>query len=78
MIGETLLEALGCDLKSEQGAQLTANNGIAVAELARDSVSRGLLWGFLADTVKHIDFLETQLELAIKVGEPNYLQSQMS
>ena len=78
MIGKTLLGALGCDLKSEQGAQLTANNGIAVAELARDYVSRGLLWGFLADTVKHIDFLETQLELAIKVGEPNYLQSQMS
>ena len=43
MIGETLLEALGCDLKSEQGAQLTLKNGIAAAELARDHVSRDLL-----------------------------------
>ena len=78
MIGETLLEALGCDLKSEQGAQLTLKNGIAAAELARDHVSCCLLQGILEDTEEHIDFLETQLELAIKVGEPNYLQPQMS
>ena len=78
MIGETLLEALGCDLKSEQGAQLTLKDGIAAAEVARDYVSRDLLQGILEDTEEHIDFLETQLELAAKVGEPNYLQSQMS
>jgi bacterioferritin len=78
MIGETLLEALGCDLKSEQGAQLTLKDGIAAAEVARDYVSRDLLQGILEDTEEHIDFLETQLELATKVGEPNYLQSQMS
>ena len=78
MIGETLLEALGCDLKSEQGAQLTLKDGIAAAEVARDYVSRDLLQHILEDTEEHIDFLETQLELAAKVGEPNYLQSQMS
>lgn len=78
MIGETLLEALACDLKSEQGAQLTLKDGIAAAELARDYVSRDLLQHILEDTEEHIDFLETQLELAAKVGEPNYLQSQMS
>ncbi len=78
MIGETLLEALACDLKSEQGAQATVKDGIAAAELARDYVSRDLLQGILEDTEEHIDFLETQLELAAKVGEPNYLQSQMS
>ena len=78
MIGETLLEALACDLKSEQGAQATLKDGIAAAELARDYVSRDLLQAILEDTEEHIDFLETQLELAQKVGEPNYLQSQMS
>jgi bacterioferritin len=78
MVGETLLEALGCDLKSEQGAQATLKDGIAAAEAARDYVSRDLLQGILEDTEEHIDFLETQLELAAKVGEPNYLQSQMS
>ncbi len=77
MVGETLLEALACDLKSEQGAQATVKDGIAAAEAARDYVSRDLLQGILEDTEEHIDFLETQLELAQKVGEQNYLQSQM-
>jgi bacterioferritin len=78
MVGETLLEALACDLKSELGAQATIKDGIAAAEAARDYVSRDLLQGILEDTEEHIDFLETQLELAQKVGEQNYLQSQMS
>jgi bacterioferritin len=77
-IGETLLEALGCDLTSERGAQQTIKDGIAACEAARDYVSRDLLQGILEDTEEHIDFLETQLDLAAKVGEPNYLQSQMS
>ena len=77
LVGETVPEVLACDLKSEQGAQATIKNGIAVAEAARDYVSRDLLQGILDDTEEHIDFLETQLDLIEKVGLPNYLQSQM-
>jgi bacterioferritin len=77
LIGETLLEALDCDLQSERGAQATLKDGIAQAELSRDYVSRDLLQHILDDTEEHIDFLETQLELATKVGEPNYLQTQI-
>lgn len=77
LIGETLPEALACDLKSEQTAQATIKDGIAACEAARDYVSRDLLQHILDDTEEHIDFLETQLELIGKVGEPNYLQSQM-
>jgi bacterioferritin len=77
LIGETLVEALGCDLKSEQGAQATLKDGIAHAELARDYVSRDLFQHILEDTEEHIDFLETQLELVGRVGEHNYLQSQL-
>jgi bacterioferritin len=77
MIGESLVEALGCDLKSEQGAQATLKDAIAHCESVRDYVSRDILQGILDDTEEHIDFLETQLELAGKVGEPNYLQSQI-
>ena len=75
MIGETLPEALACDLQSERGAQATLKEGIAQAELARDYVSRELLQDILTDTEEHIDFLETQLNLVRTLGEQNYLQS---
>jgi bacterioferritin len=77
MIGETLLEALGCDLKLERAAQATIKDGIAACEAARDYVSREILQEILEDTEEHIDFLETQLDLAAKVGEQNFLQSMM-
>jgi bacterioferritin len=77
LIGETLIEALQCDLQSERAAQGTVKDGIAQAELSRDFVSRAILERILDDTEEHIDFLETQLELVVKVGEQNYLQSQM-
>jgi bacterioferritin len=77
MLGETLPEALACDLKVEQGAQATVKDAIAHGEQARDYVSRDLFQHILEDTEEHIDFLETQLELVGKVGEQNYLQSQL-
>jgi bacterioferritin len=76
-VGENLVEALQCDLKMEQGAQACIKDGIAQSEISRDFVSREVLQHILEDTEEHIDFLETQLELVGKVGEPNYLQSQM-
>ncbi|HEX4508647.1 MAG TPA: bacterioferritin [Burkholderiaceae bacterium] len=75
LVGETLLEALGCDLQLERAAQGTIKDGIACCEVERDYQSREILVEILADTEEHIDFLETQLELATKVGEQNYLQS---
>ena len=78
LVGETVPEILACDLQSEQGAQATIKDGIAASETARDYVSRDLLQGILDDTEKHIDFLETQIELIGKVGLQNYLQSQMA
>jgi bacterioferritin len=77
MVGEDVPEALGCDLKAEQGAQVTIKDGIAHCEAVRDYVSRDLLQGILNDTEEHIDFLETQIDLVGKLGLQNYLQSQM-
>jgi bacterioferritin len=76
LVGETLIEALGCDLTMERAAQATIKDGIAQCETSRDYVSRAVLQQILDDTEEHIDFLETQLELVGKVGEQNYLQSQ--
>ena len=77
MIGENLIECMNCDLKLECGAQATIKDGIACCETVRDYVSRDLLRTILDDTEEHIDFLETQLDVAGKVGEQNYLQSMM-
>ena len=77
MIGETALEVLHCDLQVEQAGQLILKDGIALCEADRDYVSRDLLYRILKDTEEHIDWLETQLELASKVGEANWLQSQV-
>lgn len=77
LIGETVVEILECDLKLELGSQAQLKEAIAYCESVRDYVSRELLEDLLEDTEEHIDHLETQLELVGKVGEPNYLQSQM-
>ena len=76
-VGENVPEILDCDLQAETGAQATIKDGIAHCESVRDYVSRDLLQTILDDTEEHIDFLETQLELIGKVGQENYLQSQM-
>jgi bacterioferritin len=77
LVGEDVLEILNCDLKSEYGAQATIKDGIAYSESVRDYVSRDLLQEILDDTEEHIDFLETQIDVAGKVGIQNYLQSQL-
>jgi len=77
MIGESAVEILHCDLKAELGAQAVLKDAIAHCESVRDYVSRDLLEDILDDTEEHIDHLETQIELVAKVGEPNWLQSQM-
>jgi len=78
MIGESTQEMLECDLKLERAAQVTVKEGIAACEAAADYVSRDLFLMILEDTEEHIEWLETQLDLIVKVGIQNYLQSQIS
>jgi bacterioferritin len=77
LIGESAVETLHCDLKAELASQVHLKEAIAHCESVRDYVSRELLESILEDTEEHIDHLETQIELVAKVGEANFLQSQM-
>ena len=76
MIGEGAREALECDLKLEQAARPTLQEGIAHCEAVKDYVSRELLEDILESEEEHIDWLETQLALIDKLGLQNWLQSQ--
>ena len=77
MVGENTPEMLDCDLQLEKISQQTVKDGIAACEAARDYVSRELFQHILDDTEEHIDWLETQKDLIVKIGLENYLQSQM-
>jgi bacterioferritin len=77
LVGENPVEILDCDLRLERASQAHLKEAIAHCESVRDYVSRELLDDILEDTEEHIDHLETQVELVGKVGEQNWLQSQM-
>ena len=77
LIGEGALEALHCDLELEKLAYPVLKEAIAYCESAGDYVTRELFERILEGEEEHIDWLEIQLDLVQKVGEQNYLQSQM-
>lgn len=77
MIGESAVEILQCDLKVEQSSQAHLKEAIAHCETVHDYVSRELFESILEDTEEHIDYLETRIGLVAKIGEQNFLQSQM-
>lgn len=76
-IGENVRELLECDLALEHQAIPDLRDAIQYCESIRDYVSRDLFEKILSDEEGHVDWLETQLGLMDKMGEQNYIQSQM-
>lgn len=76
-IGETVPECLAADLKLETAARAALVAAVTHCEAAKDYVSREIAVDILEDAEEHIDFLETEIGLLEKVGEQNYLQSQI-
>lgn len=76
-IGQNVKEVLEADLKVENEAVPTLKAHIKTCEAEGDYVTRQLFTDILASEEEHIDWLETQLGLLSKVGEQNYIQSQM-
>jgi len=76
-IGESPKEVLECDLRLEHQALPDLKAGIAHCEQVADYSSRELLENILASEEEHIDWLETQLGLIARLGEPAYLQTKI-
>mgnify|MGYP000312460541 FL=1 len=76
-IGQDLKEVLEADLAVEMEAVPNLKKHIALCEQESDFVTRDLLCSILESEEHHVDWLETQLDLLNKVGEQNYIQSQM-
>ena len=76
-IGETVAECLKADLQLESAARGDVVAAVARCEADKDYVSREIAVHILEDAESHIDFLETEIALIDKVGEQNYLQSQI-
>jgi bacterioferritin len=77
LVGESVPEALKCDLQLELQAIPVLREAIAYCESCADYVSRELFEDILEGEEEHVDWLETQLALIDKMGLQNYLQSQV-
>ncbi|KQO00215.1 MULTISPECIES: bacterioferritin [Stenotrophomonas] len=76
-IGESPVEILRCDLALETSAVAVLREAVAYAEGIGDYVSRELFVKILDSEEEHIDWLETQLDLIERIGEPNYLLTKL-
>ena len=77
-IGQNVKEVMEADLAVEMEAIPRLKEYIELAEQEKDYVSRQLFTDILASEEEHVDWLETQLNLYNKVGEQNFIQSQMN
>ena len=76
-IGESPREVLECDLALEYEALPLLREAIAHCEAVSDYVSRQLLADILDSEEEHIDWIETQLSVIDRIGEPNYLLTKL-
>jgi bacterioferritin len=72
-VGQTIVEMFSADMQVEVEAIDRLRRGIAVMREVGDHTSKRLFEDILADEESHVDYLETQLLLIEKLGEPLYL-----
>ncbi len=73
-IGQTIKEVLESDLATEMSARALYEEGATYCHGVRDYVTRDLFEELMSDEEKHIDFLETQLQLVAQLGVELYAQ----
>ncbi|WP_219418845.1 bacterioferritin [Pseudonocardia nigra] len=72
-IGQTIREQFEADLAIEVGVVERLRPGIAMCGEKGDHTSANLFEEILADEEHHIDYIETNLELLDRLGEPLFL-----
>ncbi|WP_214408749.1 bacterioferritin [Sphaerisporangium fuscum] len=73
-IGQTIREQLEADLQLEIGVVQRLRPGIRLMRERGDTTSARIFEDILQDEEHHIDYLETELHLLDKLGEPLYVQ----
>jgi bacterioferritin len=73
-IGQNVREVLDCDLAAEMSARALYQEAATHCHAVRDYVTRDLFEELMHDEEEHIDYLETQLDLVVKLGLELYAQ----
>jgi bacterioferritin len=73
-IGESARETLDCDLAAEHDARNLYREARDHCEKVGDYVTKNLFEALLADEEGHIDYLETQIDLADRIGVERWEQ----
>ena len=76
-IGQTVKEVLDCDLAAEMSARALYQEAATHCHGVKDYVTRDLFEKLMSDEEKHIDYLETQLDLVARLGLELYAQHQI-
>ena len=76
-IGTGVIEILRNDLALEMTTPPRLNTGIKLCRDIGDNATEDLLTHILVDSEHHVDWLESQLELATQVGDAHYLAQQI-
>jgi bacterioferritin len=76
-VGETVSEQFTADLELEKLAIERLNRGVALCRELGDNGTRELLEGILVSEEEHADWLETQLDLVQRIGEPGYVAERL-
>jgi bacterioferritin len=71
-IGQNVKEVLEADLAAEIGARTLYQEAATYCHSVKDYVTRDLFEKLMKDEEHHIDFLETELDLASKLGYELY------
>jgi bacterioferritin len=76
-VGQTVTEMFRADREIEVAAIDRLRRGIELMRAKGDITSAKLFESILKDEEHHIDYLDTQLDLVEKLGEPLYLAQQI-